>query len=515
MPVLARRPVLALAVLLQAAGPSFALTADEVWAEAQRLSREANAEITATGRRQGDRLILTGVAVPLGPAGDRVLLRLDRVDLLEQPDGSVSVVLPPEFPVTLDLEATDPDFDFLVLAASAPGFSLVISGLGETADFALTAPSLAVSLDKVAPAIEVNERLDLNLAVADLAVSHKMDLTAVTKVAESSLRLGTLHGDVLVQVGDGVEFAEMSLDLSGVTGGFSGLVPPSAFAAEQAMSPDANPLPVLLGVLRDGLAMNGALAFDQFALRGSIEEGDTLGTVEVSSESGRAEGRLDATGGGYDVSLGKTVTMTRGMPDLEFSEVAMSVAGIGYGLSFGIGDLTQPQEARLTAHLTDLEISPEVWAKEDPSGVLGSEPLSYALDIAARYSLQPEMLAPGWMPDPARFPPVDLVDVTLSRLMFKGAGIAVEGDGALTFDESDLTTFDGLPAPEGLVSFKATGVNALIERLSSAGMIPDEDLTGLRMGLMFIAKAGADPDSLVSQIEFRDHALFLNGIKLR
>ncbi|HOZ33781.1 MAG TPA: hypothetical protein PLM52_12955, partial [Tabrizicola sp.] len=69
MPVLARRPVLALAVLLQAAGPSFALTADEVWAEAQRLSREANAEITATGRRQGDRLILTGVAVPLGPAG--------------------------------------------------------------------------------------------------------------------------------------------------------------------------------------------------------------------------------------------------------------------------------------------------------------------------------------------------------------------------------------------------------------------------------------------------------------
>ena len=55
----------------------------------------------------------------------------------------------------------------------------------------------------------------------------------------------------------------------------------------------------------------------------------------------------------------------------------------------------------------------------------------------------------------------------------------------------------------------------MIERLSSAGMIPDEDLTGLRMGLMFIAKAGADPDSLVSQIEFRDHALFLNGIKLR
>jgi len=73
MPVLARRPVLALAVLLQAAGPSFALTADEVWAEAQRLSREANAEITATGRRQRDRLILTGVAIPLGPAGDRVL----------------------------------------------------------------------------------------------------------------------------------------------------------------------------------------------------------------------------------------------------------------------------------------------------------------------------------------------------------------------------------------------------------------------------------------------------------
>ena len=128
MPVLARYPALALAVLLQAAGPSAALTADEIWADVQRLSRETNAEITATARRQGNRLILTGLASPVGPAEERVLVRLDRVDLLEQPDGSVSVVLPPEFPVTFDLQQSDPDFDLLVLAASAPGFSLVISG---------------------------------------------------------------------------------------------------------------------------------------------------------------------------------------------------------------------------------------------------------------------------------------------------------------------------------------------------------------------------------------------------
>ena len=515
MPVLARYPALALAVLLQTAGPSAALTADEIWADVQRLSRETNAEITTTARRQGNRLILTGLAIPVGPAEERVLVRLDRVDLLEQPDGSVSVVLPPEFPVTFDLQQSDPDFDLLVLAASAPGFSLVISGLGETAAFALTAPSLALSLDKVVPAIEANERLELNLAIADLAVSHKMDLAAATKSTDSSVRLGTLHGDVLVHVDGGTEFAEMSLDLSGVTGSFLGLLPPSAGTAERDVSADANPLPVLLGVLRDGLEMNGRFAFDQFALRGSVEESGTVGTVEVMSDKGRAEGRLDAAGGGYDVSLGKTTMMTRGMPDLEFSEVAMSVASLGYGLTFGIGDLTQPQEARLTAHLTDLEISPEVWAKEDPSGVLASEPLSYALDIAARYALQPEMLTPTWTPDPNSFPPLDLVDLTLSRLMFKGAGIAVEGDGALTFDESDLVTFDGLPAPEGQVSFKATGVNALIDRLSAAGVVTPDDLSGLRMGLMFIAKAGTTPDSLVSKIEFRDKALYLNGLKLR
>lgn len=65
------------------------------------------------------------------------------------------------------------------------------------------------------------------------------------------------------------------------------------------------------------------------------------------------------------------------------------------------------------------------------------------------------------------------------------------------------------------MSFTATGVNSLIDRLAAGGLIPLVEVTGLRMGLMFIAKVGKAKDSLVSELEFRAKSFYLNGLKIR
>lgn len=509
---------LSFAVLCLSLVPSsvLALTADEVWSEAQRLSREADVEITGVTRREGDRLVLTNIAIPFGPPTDRADLKLDRIDLQELPDGTVSVILPPVFPVTLDVRASDPDFDLLVLTASAPDFSMVIGGIGDLAEVELLAPSLAVSLEMVVPALGVDERLDMNLAIADLAVSLKLDLVAATKTVVSSLRLGTLHGDLLAKVDDETDSVDLALDVSGIAGSLNALVPASV--DEQRVNETMagnNPLPDLLRIFDDGLSMGAELTFDQFALNGNVGRPGETGTVEMTSEGGKAAGRLDAKAASYDIGLGKTVMAARGLPDMEFPEVSVSITELGYGISIGIGDLVSPQQARLSARLTDLTIPPEVWAKTDPTGALGSEPLSYAVDISATYALSPEMLDPAWRPDPDSFPPIDLVDVTLRQLMFRGAGMSLDGSGALTFDETDLTTYPGFPAPEGTVGFKATGIYSLLDRIVAAGLVSNEELSGFRLGLMFIAKAGDAPDSLVSNVEFRDKRFYLNGLKIR
>jgi hypothetical protein len=493
-----------------------ALTADELWAEAQRLAKEAGAPVTATTRREGDRLVLTDIAIPIGPTDDAADLRLKRIDLQDRPDGTVAVLLPPSFPVTFDLRVNEPDFDLMTLTASAPDFSLVVSGIGDQAAFDLKVPSLTMSLEKIMPALGPTEEFDFNIALADLGVQHKMDLTTSAISIASSARLGTLHWDILADTDRQEEKFTASFDLSGVEGKLDAVVPPSVSRQRmREIDKSENPLPEILKAFNDGLTMQSGVSFEGFGLRVDVDSPAEKGTVEFTSASGHVKGRFDPEAAGYDISLGKTSMLARGLPELEVPEVAMSVAEFGYGISFGIGDLVSPQEARVHARLVDLTLPPEIWAKSDPTGILGSEPMSYAIDILAHYALSPEMLQPGWKPDPNVFPPVDLVDVVLKELKFRGVGIVLDGGGSLTFDESDLVTYPDFPAPEGKVTITATGVNTLIDRLVAAGLVPDEELAGLRMGLMFIAKAGATPDSLKSEVEFNDKSFYLNGLKIR
>ncbi len=664
------------------ASAASALTAEEVWADWQRLAKDGGVEITAIARREGDRLVLTNIAIPVGPPGDMADIKIGRVELQDRPDGTVAVLLPDSFPVTIDTRNDDsPGPDLVELAASAPGFAMTIAGIGDTAAFDISAPSLALSLERVVPAVGVEEKFDLNLAIADFVLQHKMDLTQPTESFASTLRLGTLHSDVLFEEDGQEEKVDLSIDVSklawtldgalpgalreqaGVASPTDGPLSPEALTALLAeislngelsydifevkgdvdqndeqmtidgrsasgqaivkfdgklvsydaavgetlvaikvnapenvdiklglasalvqgkadyfgaiqttalnlrlgplhsdilINPDGsenergnvsigvanvsgaidfalpsslyeqllndastveNPLPAVIKALSDGLLIRYEFAYDDFTMKGDVDQNGEQFNADLSSASGKAIAKLDAQSVSYEVSLGKTLAAAKGdLPDMEFSDFTISVADYGYGFSFGIGDLTKPQDARLHARLSELAISPEFWKNVDPALEalgLGKEPLSFGFDVSASYSADPEMLDPNWTPKPNEPPPFDIVNFAINELMFSGLGVRFGGDGALTFDETDLVTFKGFPVPEGKLSFQATGVNALIDRIVAAGLVQPDELTAFRMGLMFVAKAGEAADSLVSQIEFRDKSFYLNGMKMR
>ncbi|CAN1485686.1 hypothetical protein MCELHM10_00044 [Paracoccaceae bacterium] len=507
---------LALPVFLLLAPAASALTAEELWAEAQRLTMEAGTTVTATARRQGDRLVLTDLVLAMGSPYDPVDLKLERITLQDRPDGSVAVLLPPTFPVTFNLGKAEPERGFVTLSTSAPGFSLVVADIGPRAAFDLQAPSLTVSLEKFVPAPKPGEKVDFTFAVADLSLQHRMDLTASSQVATMSLQFGTLHSDLNVDV-DGASDGAMSVDLSDVSVSLNALVPSSLDDIDARVDLEGeNFLPYLLDVLSDGLTFKAGATHGPLAMMINVNDADRPKLVEVTSQLGRLNVGLDAAGISYDAVFGKTVTTIRGdFPEEEFQDFAMEVDEVAYGLRIGIGDLVTPQDVALTTRVTNLSLSPEVWAEIEPTGVLGSSPLSYGFDIAMRYALKPQMLDPKWQLEPDTFPPVDIVDLTLNALNLEGFGVNLGGSGAITFDESDLVTFPGFPVPEGKMSFTATGVNSLIDRLAAGGLIPLDEVTGLRMGLMFIAKVGKAPDSLVSELEFRAKSFYLNGLKIR
>ena len=95
-------------------------------------------------------------------------------------------------------------------------------------------------------------------------------------------------------------------------------------------------------------------------------------------------------------------------------------------------------------------------------------------------------------------------------------GAKLMGTGDFTFDNSDTTTFGGMPAPTGVANLELTGANALLDKLIQMGMVSDSDAMGARMMMGMLAVPGDGPDSLKSTIEINDQGHILaNGQRLK
>ena len=72
-----------------------------------------------------------------------------------------------------------------------------------------------------------------------------------------------------------------------------------------------------------------------------------------------------------------------------------------------------------------------------------------------------------------------------------------------------------IDAPVGSLSARYEGVNAVLDTLVSAGLVPQDQVMGIRMGLMMFARAEGE-DVMVTDLEFReDGSIFANGQQVR
>jgi hypothetical protein len=112
--------------------------------------------------------------------------------------------------------------------------------------------------------------------------------------------------------------------------------------------------------------------------------------------------------------------------------------------------------------------------------------------------------------------PGQLHALTLKELQVKIAGADLTGSGAFTFNNDDLETFDGLPAPTGDINLKLVGGNGLLDNLIKMGMVPQDEAMGVRMMMGLFAVAGDGEDTLTSKIEVKDDgSIFANGQRLK
>ena len=85
-----------------------------------------------------------------------------------------------------------------------------------------------------------------------------------------------------------------------------------------------------------------------------------------------------------------------------------------------------------------------------------------------------------------------------------------------TFDNTDLTTFDGMPAPTGEVNLSLVGGNGLLDKLIAMGLVPEEEAMGMRMMMGMFAVPGDGEDTLNSKIEVKgDGQILANGQRIK
>lgn len=540
-------------VLFCGAAPALAqgLSTTELWASWQETVAQAGGTLTATETREGNKLTLNDLNLLWAEDGNSpTRLRLNEVVLMGRADGAVGITLPSSFPLWLDLprasagagaeantesDPAAPPADWqpetLQFTLASQGLDLAVRGIGKRADFSAAAAALTVTLDEMLPPPPADmdvASLELSGSLAELAMRWQHDFSGKTLQWDGEAQLGAVSLDLKMHE-PGESQSHVTLTLGQSDAALRGVVPPSAqnlaasaLPQDQNLAaplltpvPPANPQP-LLAALADGLALEGHLNTNDARLLGKINDPET-GPAEVDLAFGNAGmmARLDttiATWDSYLLGAGLTANgQINGAPAEAFS---LSLSEFRKGMTLGLNGLTSSQPWSWSFVLRNLEMSESIWQEAGLTKDLPRDPMSAVFSLNGRFALDKAALSEEWVGE-AGISPLRELSVKSDDLFVKGFGTELTGKADLSFDMSDLSSYQGLPAPTGKVELVATGINQLVEILQKTGLVSPEDTTSLRLGLMMIAKAGDAPDQLKSLIEFQGASFSLNGMKMR
>lgn len=173
-----------------------------------------------------------------------------------------------------------------------------------------------------------------------------------------------------------------------------------------------------------------------------------------------------------------------------------------------------PADFALGVKLIDFKVSDSLWGMIDPGAALPHDPATLVLDTKGTATLTQDLTAAQGGMVEMQGPPGMLNSFDVPTLDLKIAGAELTGNGSFTFDNSDMESFAGMPAPTGKLDLKATGVNGLIDKLVSMGLIPQDQAMQGKMMMGMFAQPGDGEDTLVSTIEFKDKKMTINGMEM-
>lgn len=148
-------------------------------------------------------------------------------------------------------------------------------------------------------------------------------------------------------------------------------------------------------------------------------------------------------------------------------------------------------------------------AAETPADASSDAGAAPAADAPAGTADQATTDAPADEQAPEPFEPTE---ITINKLALSAAGAKVDASGSVTVPEGG-----SVDAPVGKLTARIDGANGLIDKLAEMGLIPEDQVAGVRMMLAMFAKPAPEGgDALVSEFEFKEGGqVFANGQQVK
>jgi Uncharacterized protein conserved in bacteria (DUF2125) len=495
----------ALTVFLFAASAQAQVTPEEVWKSWQDLSAGMGQTMAATSEaRDGDTLVVEGVTMTMNaPDGTAAEAVMGTIRFRETGSGTVEVTLPDSYPMSMTLappESSASDGPVTIkMTISQPGIAITAGGSPTETSYDFTAPTFGVAVTEISNATGPQD-VKIDVAMTDIVGKYLMVGDATTKSIDASYSAATAMVN-LTGTEDGNTFAA-SFSTADVTGSSKG-----NFLGAEMMANVAT-------ALNAGFAANGTLAYGKTAFDLDVTESGSNTKVSGTMDSGNFDFGMDKTRLKYAIGvMGADLTVSGA--EIPVPQVNVSYGEFAFNLNMPVSKSDVPQDFAFLTKLVDFKVSDDIWAMFDPTAQLPRDPATIIIDTKGTATLKQDIMDPTLAGAMESAAPGDLNTLDVTELRAKVGGAEIAGVGAFVFDNTDLTTFQGMPAPTGKLEVTLTGINALLDTLVAMGFIPEDQVMGARMMLAMFAKPGDGPDTLVSTIEFKDKGLYANGQRLQ
>lgn len=502
------RPLAASALLLGFSGTAALadLTADQVWQDWTTYLEDLGYRITAEESRSGDTLMITDLAMEvILPEGDgAVSMRMGQVALVENGDGSVSVILPATLPIAVAASDDEAQQVTMTMEVSHEALEMVVSGTPEAMRYSYDAEALTLALTDLQAGEETPDIRAAQIRLEDLSGTSQTALGETTRAVQQNMTAGPVTYDL--------DFTD---PVEGGTLVFSGSLARATFAGAGTI-PQTFDSSNIGAALRDGFRFDSRVDYQTGNTVYRFEDaGDVLEGAN-SSDSGTLTTSIGPDGLRYG-GAGEGVTMAISASDMPFP-VDLSMVRMGFDMALPVIESETMQDYALSLEFAEFTMPDQLWSLFDPGAQLPRDPATLLVDLSGKGRLFFDLFDPEQVArmEDSETAPGEVESLTLNDLTLDLAGAKLTGEGAFTFDATDTTSFGGAPAPEGALDLRLVGGNGLLDKLITMGLVPQNQATGLRMMMGLFARPGPGEDELVSKIEVtEDGQVLANGQRIK